>query len=149
MTHKGFTLIECALTLMIVAMVAISGNFAIRLFKTSEQRNYNDDLQWYIFLREMESQSHQFQVVEVGDKMLELYSPTSNKYYQLECKDDHIYLTLAKRGGGYLPLMEHVTKCQQKKVSDNRVAITITRDDGKTKTAILQLGNYQNSEETS
>lgn len=118
------------LTFLIVALIAMLANLIVQVSRTSQKTTFNDDLQWYLFVRELESDTHQFELTHVGRYELMLRSRVSAKSYQLECKDDHMYLTLSHNGGGYLPLMTHVKMYHPEQLSRSQVQIAVVMDDG-------------------
>ncbi|KRM09262.1 ComGF family competence protein [Paucilactobacillus suebicus] len=119
----GFTLVECALALMVTSMAVLLINFTIVNFNSVEKINYNDDIQWYIFMRELESNEHKFELKDCTSTKLIMISQVTHKLYRLECKDGHLYLTTDD--GGYLPLMEHVNSYTLKKANESQVSITV------------------------
>lgn len=125
MKRKGFTLIECILALLVTSMVVILIGLLLHSFEKSDHQSIDESAQWYLFLRELESPTHQFQLMRCSDHRLMLNSPVSVKYYQLNGKSSHLYLSLQENGGGYLPLLDHVRTFHAQQISDRQVEIEV------------------------
>lgn len=130
MKQRGFTLIECILALLITSMVMLTIGWFLHSFEKSDHQSIDESAQWYLFLRELESPTHQFQLMGCGEHRIMLSSPVHVKYYNLDGNDDHIYLTLLEHGGGYLPLLDHVQKFKTDQISDTQVEIKVETTSG-------------------
>ncbi|WP_137597497.1 competence type IV pilus minor pilin ComGF [Paucilactobacillus kaifaensis] len=125
MKKSGFTLIECILALLITSMVAMLIGLFLHSFQKNDHQTIDESAQWYLFLRELESPTHQFQLMSCSDHRLMLNSPISVKYYQLNGKSTHLYLSLQENGGGYLPLLDRVKDFHAQQISDRQVELKV------------------------
>lgn len=130
MKSRGFTLIECILALLVTSMVVFLIGLFLHSFEKSDHQTIDESAQWYLFLRELESPAHQFQLMNCSDHRLMLNSPVSVKYYQLNGKSSHLYLSLQENGGGYLPLLDHVKVFHAQQISDQQVKFKVETTSG-------------------
>jgi competence protein ComGF len=127
---RAFTLLECVVALLVTVMVAIVINFTLHSFQ-QQQPTKDATINWYLFLRELESPSHEFELVDCGKNTIKLHSKTRHKQFDLKHGNQKVYLTLIGNGGGYLPLLDHVKKFQPRQISDQQVELSIELDDGR------------------
>lgn len=137
MNQAGFTVIECVLALVIISMVAILANMTVKTVQQSERSQNDDELQWYFLVRELESDAHRFECVQLGNP-LQLRSRITNKTFMLVCKQHELYLTKV-HGGGYLPLMSNVQRYQTSQYTAMQVVLRVTMTNGQVRQARLRL----------
>ncbi|MGJ3727958.1 hypothetical protein ACLOA0_09365 [Limosilactobacillus fermentum] len=83
MRQRAFTMAEAIVALALVVLVVnlfglVMGGYG-RLTKVDASEPTN----WYLFISELESKDHQFQLVEVAKNGVSVYSKTTNKTYRL------------------------------------------------------------------
>lgn len=153
--QKAFTLLECLVALLITSMIVMVISFVLHSFQRQATNAVHDeDLKWYMFLRELESPVHQFELypdvgAEKNSNTLNLHSRTSHKYYSLAYKDDKFYLKMTHGGSGYLLLLDGVTSgvnFRIDRLSDQRVRITAKLCDHIEHTGVVQLYEYTKTE---
>ena len=131
MRQRAFTMAEAIVALALVVLVVnlfglVMGGYG-RLTKVDASEPTN----WYLFISELESKDHQFQLVEVARNGVSVYSKTTNKTYRLSRQASGQYIYLSTEGrGGFLPIFEgQATKLTWEQVDQRRVRFTYTGDD--------------------
>ena len=104
--EKGFTLLECLIALMIMALITTLVSLQIRVIKSTTVKSSNQPLDWYVCLTELESTDHQFMLERVERQKLWLTSQHSGLTYELHATD-RLYLSRENRGG-YLLLFDDI-----------------------------------------
>lgn len=130
MRRHGFTLVECILALLITSMTMVLCGILLHSFEKNDHQIIDESAQWHLFLRELESPTHEFQLMSCGNQRIMLNSPVSTKYYQLIGNDEHLYLTLLQDKGGYLPLFDHVKEFHTNQISSTQVEIKVVTLNG-------------------
>ncbi|WP_231120574.1 ComGF family competence protein [Limosilactobacillus reuteri] len=101
--------------------------------------NLESTITWHLFLRELESVNHRFELMEVRDNWLLLYSQTTDQKYEL--RENHaLYLTCQNKGG-YMPLLDSIKNHEYSftQLDSQRVLIKVTRKDGEKASAIVKF----------
>ena len=128
MRQRAFTMAEAIVALALLVLVVnlfglVMGGYG-RLTKVDASEPTN----WYLFISELESKDHQFQLVEVAKNGVSVYSKTTNKTYRLSRQASGQYIYLSTEGkGGFLPIFEgQATKLTWEQVDQRRVRFTYT-----------------------
>lgn len=135
----AFTIIECVLALMITAVTLILVSWSLSALRQVNQHSLDDSVDWYVFLREMEADSHHFILKGVDGSEVRVHSPKTGMDYVLQGRDT-LYLTAWQRGG-YLPLLDNIKgkTCSFRQLAGQRVLIEVTRENGKKMAGIIQF----------
>ena len=130
MKKGAFTLIEATCALIISSLVIINISLVTTSMRQVGKINIESTITWHLFLRELESVNHRFELMEVRDNWLLLYSQTTDQKYEL--RENHaLYLTCQNKGG-YMPLLDNIKnhECSFKQLDSQRVLIRLTSKDG-------------------
>lgn len=103
---KGFTLLECLIALIIMALITTLVSLQIRVIKSATVRSSAQPLDWYVCLTELESADHQFILERVEQQKLWLTSQRSGLTYELHATD-RLYLS-RENHGGYMLLFDDI-----------------------------------------
>lgn len=127
---EAFTIVECVITLSILAVIVLLLSFEIRALKISPVKQYDQPLDWYICLQELESNDHRFELEEVGKRQVELKSLNTGVSYELH-GSDRLYLS-REHYGGYMLLFSDVKPgtVSFKKLPGGRLIINCKRNNG-------------------
>ena len=131
MKKGAFTLVEATCALIISSLVIINISLVTTSMRQVGKMNLESTITWHLFLRELESVNHRFELMEVRDNWLLLYSQTT---------DHALYLTCQNKGG-YMPLLDNIKnhECSFKQLDSQRVLIKVTRKDGEKASAIVKF----------
>ncbi len=145
--EKGFTLLECLIALMIMALITTLVSLQIRVIKSTTVKPSNQPLDWYVCLTELESTDHQFMLERVKRQKLWLTSQHSGLTYELHATD-RLYLS-RENHGGYLLLFDDIKpgSVMFSKLTGSRVAVKAQRKNGQTILGVVRFyekTNYQN-----
>lgn len=124
-------LIECVITLSILAVIVLLLSFEMRVLKTSSIKQYDQPLDWYICLQELESSDHRFKLKGVSRQQVNLESLNTGICYELQGRD-RLYLS-REHYGGYMLLFSGLRPgtVSFQKLSGGRVKINCERANGK------------------
>ena len=137
MKKGAFTLVEATCALIISSLVIINISLVTTSVRQVGKMNLESTITWHLFLRELESINHRFELMEVRDNRLLLYSQTTDQKYEL--RENHaIYLTCQ---GGYMPLLDNIKNHEYSftQLDSQRVLIKVTRKDGEKASAIVKF----------
>ena len=95
---KGFTIIECVAALAITALTLLLAGWSLTALSASNRHSLDCSVDWYVFLQEMEADSHHFILRNVGEDELQVFSPHTGLDYTLQGRDA-LYLKAWDRGG--------------------------------------------------
>lgn len=145
--EKGFTLLECLIALMIMALITTLVSLQIRVIKSTTVKSSNQPLDWYVCLTELESTDHQFILERVERQKLWLTSQHSGLTYELHATD-RLYLS-RENCGSYLLLFDDIKpgSVMFSKLAGSRVAVKAQRKNGQTILGVVRFyekTNYQN-----
>ncbi|MFQ9705477.1 MAG: competence type IV pilus minor pilin ComGF [Limosilactobacillus pontis] len=135
----GFTIIECVIALAITTLTILLAGWGLTALSTSNRHSLDSSVDWYIFLQEMEADSHHFILRKVAGTELQVYSPRTGFVYTLQGRDV-LYLKAWGRGG-YLPLLEGIQgkTCRFKQLVGQRVRVEVVRENGEKLVGIIQF----------
>ena len=139
MKKGAFTLVEATCALIISSLVIINISLVTTSMRQVGKMNLESTITWHLFLRELESVNHRFELMEVRDNWLLLYSQTTDQKYEL--RENHaLYLTCQNKGG-YMPLLDNIKnhECSFTQLDSQRVLIKVTRKDGEKASAIVKF----------
>ena len=145
MRLKGFTLIECIVTLFVTVMVVETIQFSLSLLERVDHVPADDNVAWYLFLRELESSTNQYELIGSGIDMVQLNSPIRIKYYEMRLsnKNHCIYLRSFDSNRGYLPLLNHVKKFSVSRDGDTpRIKLQVEFLSGEQHTNTVSLAKF-------
>lgn len=139
MKRPAFTIIECVCSLLITTIIILLVSFLMTDVKKLNLHNLDPELDWYLFLQEMEAPKHHFILLRVQKHHLYLKSEQSRLDYTL-----HGYTNLYLTGtstGGYLPLLDDVAPDQFSfnQLDDRRVQVEVKRTNGKIQRGIIKF----------
>lgn len=139
MKQAAFTLVEGVCALVITALLVININLALTSIKHANQVDLDPTIDWYLFMQELESPTHQFELVRVEQRHLFLYSRTMQKDYELKGSTS-LYLSCVQNGG-YLPLLDNLKPhCYRfKQLDAQRVLVEVERINGTKNTGIIRF----------
>lgn len=135
---KGFTIIECVVALLITALTLLLAGWSMNALAVSNRHSLDSSVDWYVFLKEMEADSHHFVLKQVNSHNIRVNSCRSDLDYILQKKRDTLYLTAWSRGG-YLPLFSGAKTCVFKRLPGQRVLVEVTRKNGEKLVGIIQF----------
>ena len=135
---KGFTIIECVAALAITALTLLLAGWLLTALSASNRHSLDYSVDWYVFLKEMESGSHYFVLQEVHVDNIRVHSPQTDLDYLLQKHNDNLYLTSWSRGG-YMPLFSGVEACTFKQLPGRRVLVEVTRENGEKLAGVIQF----------
>lgn len=135
----GFTIIECVLALVVASLTLLLAGWGMTALATSNRHSLDSPVDWYIFLQEMEADSHHFILRNVGEDELQVFSPHTGLDYTLQGRDA-LYLKAWDRGG-YLPLFDGIKgeTCRFKRLPGQRVRVEVRRKNGEELVGIIQF----------
>lgn len=139
MKKAAFTLVEAICALIISSLVIINISLVTTSMKQVSKMNLESTIAWHLFLRELESVNHRFELIGIRDKRLLLYSQTTDQKYEL--RENHaLYLTRQDKGG-YMPLLDNIKNHEYSfsQLDSQRVLIKVTRKDGEKASAIVRF----------
>lgn len=139
MKKAAFTLVEAICALIISSLVIINISLVTTSMKQVSKMNLESTITWHLFLRELESVNHRFELIGIRDKRLLLYSQTTDQKYEL--RENHaLYLTRQDKGG-YMPLLDNIKNHEYSfsQLDSQRVLIKVTRKDGEKASAIVRF----------
>ncbi|MGN1279628.1 MAG: competence type IV pilus minor pilin ComGF [Limosilactobacillus sp.] len=137
---RGFTIIECVIALVITALTLLLAGWAMTALSASNRHSLDSSVDWYVFLKEMEADSHRFVLKRVDANRIRVNSWQSGTDldYVLQQQHGNLYLTTSSRGG-YMPLFSGVKTCTFKRLSGHRVLVEVTRENGKKLAGVIQF----------
>ncbi|MCD7119254.1 ComGF family competence protein [Limosilactobacillus agrestis] len=106
MKKKAFTLVEATCALIISSLVIISISLVTTSMKQVSKMNLEPTITWHLFLRELESANHRFELIGIRDNHLLLYSQITDQKYDL--KGNHTLYLTCQNEGGYMPLLDNI-----------------------------------------
>ena len=127
MKKGAFTLIEATCALIISSLVIINISLVTTSMRQVGKMNLESTITWHLFLRELESVNHRFELMEVRDNWL--------------LRENHaLYLTCQNKGG-YMPLLDNIKNHEYSftQLDSQRVLIKVTRKDGEKASAIVKF----------
>lgn len=148
MKRKAFTLVECLVTLIIMALITILVSLQIRVIKSSTLRSAAQPLDWYVCLTELESSDHQFVLDNVERHKLRLVSRISGLTYELHATDR---LYLSREGhGGYMLLFNGIKPgtVMFNGLAGSRVEIEAQRKNGQRIQGVVKFYEKTNNQAT-
>ncbi|MDO4903388.1 MAG: competence type IV pilus minor pilin ComGF [Limosilactobacillus sp.] len=125
---------ECISALIITSIVIVLMSLAMTSVRSLAKHSLSQDLDWQIFLKEMESDTHDFVLERVFTNDIELYEKTTKKHVTLKTRG-RMYLSYA--GGGYVPVFGYVNVTYCRRLDDRRVYIETERENGEKLSGIL------------
>ncbi|MBC8744413.1 ComGF family competence protein [Limosilactobacillus caviae] len=139
MKQAAFTLAEGICALIISSLIIFNISLAITGIKKTNSLNLDPTIDWYLFLHELESDNHRFEIVQVQNQQLLLFSQAAHRNYELKGSNT-LYLT-CRQGGGYLPLLDGVKPREYSftQLDSQRVLIEVTRTNGKKVKSVVKL----------
>ncbi|MBB1079838.1 ComGF family competence protein [Limosilactobacillus sp. STM2_1] len=139
MKKPAFTLVEGICALIIASLVVINISLVMTSVKKANRVDLDSSIDWYLFIQELESPNHRFEVVQVQKRHLFLYSQVAQRNYELK-GSVNLFLTCV-RSGGYLPLLDNVKahSFSFTQLDSRRVLIEVERTNGKTDSAIVNF----------
>lgn len=137
--HTGFTIIECIVALVITTMVTLLISLTTANLTRFNHRSLDPAIDWYVFLKEMESADHHFVLKEVGSYHLIVKNINNGVDYELRGKDA-FYLSAVDQGG-YLPVFEGIRgdRYHFKRLDKTRVQVVVQRKGGEELTGIINF----------
>ncbi|WP_291290815.1 competence type IV pilus minor pilin ComGF [Enterococcus sp.] len=134
MKNKGFTLVECLLSLVILGVSLLLINGIIRQLPQANQQLFaRKDQEWHIFLIQLERELQTCTYVSVSPYTLFLKSDKENVV-----TIDRINGKVRKRdNNGYQPLLTEVSLIYFEKV-DTAIQFTVTFENGE-----IKIGQWQ------
>lgn len=137
--RNAFTIIECICALMVTTLVVLSISALMTTIRRVNRVDLNNSVDWYMFIQEMESSRHRFELRHVYRRSLLLYSQAARRDYELKGADS-FYLT-CRQDGGYLPLLDEVKAydCKFKQLDDQRVLVEVERKNGQQLAGIIKF----------
>lgn len=135
----GFTIIECIMALLITAITLMLAGWGMTALTNSERHSLDHPVAWYVFLKEMEADSHHFVLRHVSGTAVRVYSPRTGLNYTLQGRRV-MYLTAVERGG-YLPLLDGIQGKAYRftQLPGQRVLVEVTRENGERLAGIIQF----------
>ncbi|MBB1095160.1 ComGF family competence protein [Limosilactobacillus agrestis] len=139
MKKKAFTLVEATCALIISSLVIISISLVTTSMKQVSKMNLEPTITWHLFLRELESANHRFELIGIRDNHLLLYSQITDQKYDL--KGNHTLYLTCQNEGGYMPLLDNIKDHEYSftQLDSQRVLIKVTRKNGEKMSAIVRL----------
>lgn len=135
---RGFTIIECVVALLITALILLLAGWSMNALAVSNRHSLDSSVDWYVFLKEMEADSHHFVLKQVNSYEIRLNSRRSGLDYTLQERGNTLYLTAWHRGG-YLPLFSGARTCVFRQLPGRRVLVEVTRENGEKLAGIIQF----------
>lgn len=128
--EHGFTLVDALISLVVLASTSLVIQLVIQTNRHIKPMTLSTCANWYLFVAELESHKHQFELQDVANQRLFLVNRANHKKYSL-CENHTIYLRGEK--GGYLPVLtdyeQHSLQMQQ--LDNKRVLVSAKTTDGK------------------
>ena len=107
MRQQSFTMAEAIVALMLMVLVVNLFGLVMGSYQKLAKIDASELTNWYLFIDELESTEHRFELVKVTSNNIILYSEKSGKPYRMQKnKDDTIIFLSVVGKGGYLPLLE-------------------------------------------
>lgn len=140
MKKSAFTLIECICALIVTSLVVIMMSFIMVMIRQSTVGQADQPLDWYLCLAELESPDHQFEITRVNNIEARLTSQLNNRQYLLRGRE-HLYLTMADRPGGFLPLFDDIKPASFycRRLNNHQLEVRIQRKNGQVERGIVRL----------
>lgn len=101
--RKGFTILECIVSLLVLVMISGLIQFVIPMTSKINTHSWKDATDWYLFLQRLEDPAYKFRLVKVTSNCLELNSMVNGRNYFLLGGKKAVYLKTMQ--GGYMPLL--------------------------------------------
>lgn len=126
----GFTLVEAVISLVVLLATSLIIQLVVQTSRHVRPQTLSSCANWYLFVAELESPKHQFELLETPDQQIVLLDQVNRKKYWLQ-ENHTIYLRGKK--GGYLPLLTDYEphSLQVRQLDERRVAISAKTADGK------------------
>lgn len=139
MKRSAFTIIECICSLLVTTIVIFLVSFLMTDVKKLNTHSLDSEIDWYLFLQEMEAPKHHFILLHTQKHFLYLRSEQSRLNYTLRGYTG-LYLT-GTSTGGYLPLLDNVAPDQFSfnQLDDRRVQVEVKRTNGKVQRGIIKF----------
>lgn len=131
MTKKhGFTLVEAVVSLVVLAGTTLIIQLVMQTSSHIRPMTLSTCANWHLFIAELESPKHQFELHDVQPQRLVLVDQSTQKKYWL-CEKRTIYLRSQK--GGYLPVLTDYEphSLQLQRLDNRRVLVSAKTTDGK------------------
>ena len=101
--RKGFTILECIVSLLVLVMISGLIQFVIPMASKINTHSWKDATDWYLFLKRLEDPAYKFRLVKVTSNCLEMNSMVNGENYFLLGGKKAVYLKTMQ--GGYMPLL--------------------------------------------
>ena len=128
---SGFTLIESIVGLAVVSLMVILLNMLIKVeTKTIESIQQKSEMNWHVFLSQLEYNSNDWKFKEVKQNRLYFVEKSDKGNEVVIVIEKYANQLKERKNGGYNPLLMGVEACNFSK-ADYGVIIDVTMEDGK------------------
>ncbi|WP_076461272.1 hypothetical protein [Limosilactobacillus caccae] len=137
--RAAFTIVECICALLITSLVVLGIGALMTSVRQANRSDLNEAVDWYMFLQELESPRHRFELRHVYRSSLILYGQVAARSYEL--KGSTCFYLTGGHDGGYLPLIDNLKAydCDFKQLDEQRVLIEVERKNGQHLAGIVKF----------
>lgn len=139
MKRRAFTLVEAICALVISTLVIINISLVTTSMRRVGEMNLESTITWHLFLRELESPNHRFELVGIDKNKLLLNSQVTGQKYEL--RENYTLYLVREDKGGYMPLLDGIKDHEYSvtQLDSQRVLIDVTRKNGKKVSAVVKF----------
>lgn len=136
--RKGFTIIECIVSLLILVMITLLIHLVLPTTMQFQNNSLKNTTDWYLFIERLEDSHNRFQIIKVKNNRLFLVNH-DNQEYQVESGKHSIYLRTIH--GGYLPILINyqLGSIKYQQLDSRNVYVKAKMADGEQKDAVIHF----------
>ena len=138
MRQQGFTIIECMMSLLVLAMITVLIHLVLPNAMHLKHSSLKNKTDWYLFVERLEDPRYRFRVLKVERNILILKS-NENEEYQVQ--EGHNALFLRTKHGGYLPVLVNyqLGSIQYWQLNNDNVYVNAKMMDGEQEDAVINF----------